>query len=112
MSPTVERQAACTISELDLHLRYVQKDLEKIVAAISNMATREDINRLSDKMASFATKDELNALEARLQAGNVRNTFYRVLEITTKLGTALAVVVTVVGLFYAFVKFIDRVPIR
>ena len=50
MSELQDRRAAQTIGELDLHLSYVQRELGKLVDAVADMATKQDIRDLEQRM--------------------------------------------------------------
>ena len=110
MSETTERRPATTIGELDLHLFYMQGTLAKLVGAVENMATKNDIQQLEARMQSFATKAELSAVEAKLQSGTVESTFDRWASVVTKLGAVGAVLASFAAAVAALVHFLDRVP--
>ena len=110
MSELQDRRAAQTIGELDLHLSYVQRELGKLVDAVADMATKQDIRDLEQRMSGFATKDELTALRQELQRESVSGTFDRGLQMITKIGAAVAVLAGGAAGVAALVHFLDRVP--
>jgi hypothetical protein len=104
------RTRAQNVGELDVHIEYVQRDIEAISRALSNMATKDDIHALEQRMAAFATKDEVAALEKSLRAGTVGSAFERVTGFITKAGAAFAVIAAGAAAVAALVHFLDRVP--
>lgn len=72
-----------TIEALDIHLGYLRDDVRKLLEAMPNWATKDDIRHL-------ATKEELRALEAKVNEGNVKSAIMRALEFITKLAAAVA----------------------
>lgn len=110
MSNNTQRPRANTLGELDLHLGYIQDELSKVVEALPNMATKNDIQALERRMDAFATKAELKSVEDRLQAETVASTFDRWVSAITKLGSAAAVVVAFFAAIAALVHFVDKVP--
>jgi len=91
MSDTKEAAPAQSIAVLDLHLDYLRRDVAKLVDAVGNMATKDDMRRLEGQMAQFATRDELRALEAKVTAGSVPSTIERWASWVQKIGAAAAV---------------------
>lgn len=110
MSTEIEPRSASTIGELDVHLQYMRRELEKLVGAVAQMATKQDIRELEQRMSSFATKDELASLERRLGQDSLPNTFDRWLTAITKIGTAGGVIAGAAAAVAAFVHFLDKVP--
>ena len=109
MSDT-EHRPADSIAVLDLHLDYLRKDMAKVLLAVANMATKDDLRALENRMQSYATKDDLRALEIKVQLGAVGSTLDRWLTTATKWFTFLAAMGALAGVVYAAVHFIDRVP--
>lgn len=110
MNEMGERRAATTVQELDIHLGYVQQNLARLIEAVAEMATKEDIRQLNDRMQSFATREELLELEKRLNALTLPSLFDRWASTVTKIGAVAAVVAAGAGAFAAVVHFIARMP--
>jgi uncharacterized protein YfiM (DUF2279 family) len=110
MSDITERRAAQTIGELDVHLGYVQRELQALAAAVAQMATKQDIQELDRRMAAFATKDELAAVERRLTAQSIGSSWDRLVKFVTQVGTLAGVLAGTAAAFAALVHFLDRVP--
>lgn len=101
---------AQTIGELDVHISYMRLELAKLVTALADMATKQDIHDLEERMKGFATKAELDAVEKKLSAETLQSTFDRWTSLITKLGAAVTVLVAGVGGIVALVHFWDRLP--
>jgi hypothetical protein len=74
------------------------------------MATKEDIKALENRMQSFVTRSEFDALASQVKSGSIGSAFDRGLSLFTRLGAAIAVLISISGLVAAAVHFIDRVP--
>jgi hypothetical protein len=79
MSEHQDLPNATNIGELDLHLRYMRLEVQKLVAAMPNMATKADIAELSRKFDGYATHDDVRALRTdvevlrnQMESGSVR----------------------------------------
>jgi hypothetical protein len=105
-----DQRPADSIAVLDLHLDYLRKDMAKVLLAVANMATKDDLRALEQRMQSYATKDDLRALEIKVQLGAVGTTLDRWLTSATRWLAFLAMIGAVSGVIYAAVHFIDRVP--
>jgi len=105
-----DQRPADSIAVLDLHLDYLRKDMAKVLLAVANMATKDDLRALEQRMQSYATKDDLRALEIKVQLGAVGTTLDRWLTSATRWLAFLAMVGAVGGVMYAVVHFVDRVP--
>ena len=106
-----ERPPAETIRELDLHLRYVQGQLAKLVGAMPDMATKQDIENLARRMEGYATKEELRAVADRVQTGSIQSTFDRGLSLVTRLGAAGAVIVAFFGALMVVARLLDKIQL-
>lgn len=104
---TLEHQGAVSAEVLALHLQYMRRDLDTLVKASANMATKQDIEELEKRMSDFATRSELEALEKRLQKETLGNTFDRWLSLVTRTGTAATVIAAAVAAIIAAVRFWD-----
>lgn len=104
-----ERRAATTIGELDIHLSNVQSAVERLTAAMGQMATKDDVRELSDRMSTFATKAELAEVARKLESDSAPSTFWRLVERFTKLGGAFAVGVALFGMLAVIVRYADKV---
>lgn len=109
MSDTVDRRAASTIGELDLHISYIQQSLRDVLHKVEDMATKQDIKELEARMSQFVTKEELTHLEERLRADSVTSKFDTWLSWITKIGGAGAVIAAAIGGIAAAVHFIEHV---
>lgn len=58
---------ATSLEVLDVHLRYMRAEVEKLVAAMPQMATKADIAALSAKFESYATHDDMRALRTDVE---------------------------------------------
>lgn len=67
MSDNQDLPAATSMGELDLHLRYMRIEVQKLVAAMPNMATKADIAELSRKFDGYATHDDVRALRTDVE---------------------------------------------
>ena len=56
---------------LNAHFLYLRKDLDKLLGAVQNMATKDDIRSLELRLGGYATKEELRAVESRLASETV-----------------------------------------
>lgn len=70
-----DRPPATSIETLDLHLRYVQVEMHKLVQAIPQMATKADLAQMATKadlsaigvrLDQFATKDDVRGLRVEV----------------------------------------------
>lgn len=59
------------MGELDLHLGYLQADVKKVLEAVANMATKQDLQAIEQRMNALATKEELAAVKRELQGESV-----------------------------------------
>jgi hypothetical protein len=110
----IDEKPANSLAEVDLHIRYLRRDLQTLLA---NMATKTDIENLARRMEGYATKDELARtaaevarLSGEVRSGSVASTFDRWVSVITRLGTAGAVVAGFCAAVAAFVHFVDKVP--
>lgn len=101
-----EMPPATTFGELDIQLRVMRADIHRLVTAMSNMATREDIAALSRKFDAYATHEDMRALRTdfellrqRVEDGSVRSNLER-------WGTLAKHAVTIVTLVVASSYFI------
>ena len=67
MSDSQDLPAATSMGELDLHLRYMRIEVRKLVEAMPNMATKQDIADLSRKFEGYATHDDVRALRTDVE---------------------------------------------
>lgn len=58
---------AQTVSELNLHLVYLQRDVSKLLEAIPLMATRADIDALARRLDGYATQDEVRSIRVDME---------------------------------------------
>ena len=79
MSDIQDLPNATNIGELDLHLRYMRIEVQKLVSAMPQMATKADIAELSRKFDGYATHDDVRALRTdvevlrgQMESGSVR----------------------------------------
>lgn len=100
MSEEVNDQPAHSIEALDLHLRYMRRDMKTVLEQIRNMATQTDVQNLGRR---------IDALEQRVEKHPPETPFWRAVTNITRLGAAIAVVVAAVGAFVTAVHFWDRV---
>lgn len=105
-----DRRAATTIGELDIHLGNVQAAVSQLVGAVSKMATKDDLQIITEKMSALATKEELRLAEARWARETMASTLDRWLSTATRIGIFLGVTASVIGGMVAMVHFLDRVP--
>jgi glucokinase len=110
MSDTEQRKQAISLEVVDIHLDYLRGDMQKVLAAIDKMATREDLRALETRMQAFVTRQEFDALAGQVKAESVRSTFDSWLSIITRIGSAVAVLVAAGGGIYVLVHWLDRVP--
>lgn len=96
-----DRRPATTIGELDIHLSHVQESLRDLVGAVSNMATKKDIDEITAR---------IDVLEERIEQSTVGSFFDRASSIITKIGAVAAVIAATGGGIAAIVHFIDKVP--
>lgn len=106
-----EPQKTVSIEILDVHLDYMRKDIQTVLKGMSNMATTDDIKKLSERMDKFATIDRVDALEKKIDASTIGNAFDRWIALITKLGAAGAVLSAFIGLVYTFVHFSDKISL-
>jgi hypothetical protein len=67
MNEHQELPAATSISELDLHLRYMRIEVHKLVSAMPQMATKDDIAELSRKFQGYATHEDVRVLRGDVE---------------------------------------------
>jgi hypothetical protein len=110
----MDEKPATSLAEVDVHIRYLRRDLQTLLA---NMATKADIEQLARRMEGYATKDELARTTAEVariasevKTGSVGSTFDRWLSVVTRIGTAGAVVAGFFAAMAALIHFMDRVP--
>lgn len=112
-----ELPAATTLGEIDLHLRYMRRELSAVAAALSGMATKADITELSRKFDSYATHEDVRSLRSDLDeirqqvdTGSVTNNFKRWAEWAQRISAIVALLtVGVVAVAY-LVRLYDRSP--
>lgn len=107
-----DRRPATTISELDVHLGYVQQALRDLQAAVGDMATKQDITHLAERMDTFATKDELARLEAKLDSESTPNKIKRWGGLATSISAIMALVIAVVVGVATVTRVADTVPVK
>lgn len=97
MSDNQDLPAATSISELDLHLRYMRIEVRKLVEAMPQMATKADIAELSRKFDGYATHDDVRALRtdleqvrSQVEAGSVQSTVERWGNLAQKVAAIIA----------------------
>lgn len=107
MSDNQDLPAATSMGELDLHLRYMRIEVQKLVAAMPNMATKADIAELSRKFDGYATQDDVRALRTdvevlrqQMEMGSVRGSVKTWAEWAQRL-SAIAAFLAVAGLSVA-----------
>lgn len=118
MSDTdIEDKPATSLAEVDVHIRYLRRDLRSLLSSVQQMATKADIDSLARRMEGYATKDELARTTAEVariagevRSGSVSSTFDRWLSVITKLGTAGAVFAAFFAAIAALVHLLDKVP--
>lgn len=103
-----ERRAATTIGELDIHLSNVQDALRELRGAVSNMATRDDIEAIAERLDEFATKEELRMLESRLIPDTVPGVVKRAGAVIVWTAAAIAAGGVVIGALVAIARFFDK----
>lgn len=106
----IDEKPATSLAEVDIHIRYLRRDLSTLLRSVQGMATKADIDALATRMEGYATKDELNRLAAEVRDGSVQSTFDRWLSIITKLGAAAGVIAGSAAAIAALVHFLDKVP--
>lgn len=99
MSDELDERPAESIEALDLHLRYMRRDMKKVLDAITGMATKVEVDRLSER---------IDHLETRIDRPR-ETPFWRMVGNVTRLGAAVAVVIAAIGMFATAVHFWDRV---
>lgn len=107
MADIIDRRSTISVGELHVHLGYIKADVERIAAAIPQMATKQDIEALRREMDSFATKEELAAVKAAVEKQSISSTFDRWANVITKVGAIAAVFSAA---FAALVHLVDRWP--
>jgi hypothetical protein len=97
MSEHQDIPAATSLGELDLHLRYMRIEVQKLVAAMPQMATKQDIAELSRKFDGYATHDDVRALRvdlevvrAQVESGSVQSTVDRWGNLAQKVAAIIA----------------------
>lgn len=112
-----ELPAATTLGELDLHLRYMRRELSAVVAALPQMATKADIAELSRKFEGYATHDDVRALRTDLElvrqqveTGSVPGAVKRWAEWAQRLSAIVALVAVAVVAVAHLVRLYDSVP--
>lgn len=104
-----DRRSATTIGELDTHLGYVLDNLSDLREAVSNMATRSEIEKLAGRLDLMATRAELKAIESRLDGESMGSRFSRAASLAAKLLTVIALLVALWGAVVVVVRFSDQV---
>ncbi len=104
-----EAQKPMSIEVLDTHLEYMRKDIQTVLREMSNMATTDDIKKLSDRMDKFVTTDRFDALEKKVDASSLGSSFDRGLSMITRISAAIAALMAMVGIGVAVVRFFDSI---
>lgn len=107
---SIEDKPATSVAEVDIHIRYLRRDVSTLLRSVQGMATKADIQALASKMEDYATKDELKRLADEVREGSVQSTFDRWVSIITKMGAAAGVLAGLAAALAALVHFLDRVP--
>lgn len=107
-----DRRPATTIGELDVHIGYLAQQMMDIQAAIADMATRADLEKLAGRIESLATRDELRALEDRLSRETVPGFFGRVGSGAGKVAAIWVLLASIGGASFALVRWIDSATPR
>jgi acyl CoA:acetate/3-ketoacid CoA transferase alpha subunit len=102
-----DRLPAQTIGELDIHLSNVQSRLGELVASMSNMATKSDIEGIKLSMSTLATKAEVEAKVEALRLEVQRNKPGTLARQIVAIAAGLTVVASAVGLLVAVVRAFD-----
>jgi precorrin-6B methylase 2 len=93
-----DRVPAQTIGELDVHLSFMQRDLQRVVDSLALMATKEDLRILHSRIDKMATKSALMELEAKVDRVGVGSTFERVSGVIQKAATTAAAIGALVAI--------------
>lgn len=108
---------AATLGELDVHLRYMRKELARVVDALPHMATKADIAELSRKFEHYATHDDVRALRTDLEmvrqqveAGSVTGSVKKWAEWAQRWSAIAAFVAVIVVSIAHLVHLYDKVP--
>ena len=102
MSENGVRRAAQTIGELDVHISFLQRDLQAVGQRLDQMATKADIEALTVKMNDFATKEELQLLEEKV----IENSPGTVIHSITKFALAIVAVSGAIGAVIALLRWV------
>lgn len=88
-----------TLAEITVHLSYMRRELRSQSAALSKMATHDDIRGIKETIASLATRKELDekiaVLRDEVSRGKPSTLFFNV----AKVCAALAVIAATASLF-------------
>lgn len=103
-----EPQKATSIEILDVHLDYMRKDIQTVLRGMSNMATTDDIKKLSDRMDKFVTTDRFDALEEKVKTGTIGSTFSRAMKTIQSVAITAAAAVALFGMVAAIINFSDK----
>lgn len=91
-----------SLAEINVHLSYMRRELRQQSAALSKMATHDDIRGIKETIASLATRKELDekiaVLRDEVSRGKPSTLFFNV----AKVCAAIAVIVAALSLFFQF----------
>lgn len=107
-SANYDRRPATSIAELDLHISYLQRDLSRVLQAVPNMATKEDIAKLEVRMSQFVTRDELASRLEEATRDAVPTFAKRVSEFVQSVARTGAAMAAAGAFVYAVVKWFER----
>lgn len=108
MIPDVQPDRIVSNEVLYTHLSYVERDLNRVLEALPNMATKQDIKDLENRMSTFATKEELRSLEGRLARDGVHKTLSRWNHALLNAAAAITAIATIGGVIITVVHFWDK----
>ena len=97
---------ATDLAQVVLHLRYLRADLKAVSSTVTDLATQM-ATRAELESVRTELNGKLDKLRAEVNERSASNTFERMLTMITKIGAAIAVLMTVAGLGIAFVHFLD-----
>ena len=85
-------QSSLEPAVLNAHFLYLRKDMDKLLGAVQNMATKDDIRALELRLGGYATKEELRAVESRLNSETVGSRIERIAHWAHKLAIICAAI--------------------
>lgn len=99
MMDDVDERPATSLEALDLHLRYMRRDMKTVLDAIQKMATKSDFESLNIR---------IQHIEKQMDRQR-ESPFWKIVSNITKLGAAAAVLVATLGGIATVVHYWDRV---